>query len=255
MLRVEFVHTLAYRAEFFVWMLTTTLPLIMLGLWSSVASEGPFAHYGQNDFVAYYLATLIIRNLTGSWVVWQINEEIRMGQLNMRLLKPVHPFVGYATTHLAAIPLRTLLAVPISAILLISSAGDLLISDVPRLCVFACSLVGAWLLTFFTLVFVGSLGLFVERSMAILDVYLGIFSLLSGYLVPLDLLPDWVQSLASTLPFKYMLAFQTELLTGRYELSRALTDLAVQWGYAALMITLALALWRRGIRRYEAFGS
>ena len=42
LLRIGLAETVAYRAEFLVWVLTTTLPLIMLGLWTSVASEGPF---------------------------------------------------------------------------------------------------------------------------------------------------------------------------------------------------------------------
>ena len=109
LLRIGFAETVAYRAEFVVWMLTTTMPLVMLGLWTSVAAEAPFRGFGQRDFVAYYLATLIVRNVTSSWVVWQINEEIRQGNLSMRLLRPIHPFASYAATHLSAVPLRTLM--------------------------------------------------------------------------------------------------------------------------------------------------
>src|SRR5262249_19533403 len=39
LLRVGVAETVAYRAEFLVWILTTTLPLVMLGLWTSVADE------------------------------------------------------------------------------------------------------------------------------------------------------------------------------------------------------------------------
>jgi ABC-2 type transport system permease protein len=139
--------------------------------------------------------------------------------------------------------------------LLLSSASELLIADAPRLCVLLLSLVGAWALTFFFLLIVGTLGLFLERSLALLDVYLGIFGLFSGYLVPLDLLPPWVQSLAAYLPFKYMLAFPVELLTGVYSIERALHLLAIQWGFALAAIIASLTLWKRGIRRYEAYGS
>ena len=82
LLRIGVAETVAYRAEFLVWILTTTLPLVMLGLWTSVAEEAPFRGYSGADFVAYYLATLIVRNLTGSWVAWQISEEIRLGAMS-----------------------------------------------------------------------------------------------------------------------------------------------------------------------------
>jgi ABC-2 type transport system permease protein len=68
LLRIGVAETVAYRAEFLVWILTTTMPLVMLALWTSVASEAPFREYSSDDFIAYYLAALIVRNLTGNWV-------------------------------------------------------------------------------------------------------------------------------------------------------------------------------------------
>src|SRR5512143_3688745 len=104
LLRIGVAETVAYRAEFLVWILTTTQPLIMLGLWTSVAREAPFARYSSADFVAYFLATLIVRQLTGNWVAWQISEEVRTGTMAMRLLRPVHPFIALATSQGAALP-------------------------------------------------------------------------------------------------------------------------------------------------------
>ena len=66
--RIGVAETLAYRAEFVVWILTTTQPLIMLGLWTSVARLQPFTNYSAADFVAYFLAALIVRQLAGNWV-------------------------------------------------------------------------------------------------------------------------------------------------------------------------------------------
>lgn len=255
LLRISAAETLAYRVEFAVWMLTTTLPLIMLGLWTSVAHEAPFAQFGSDEFVAYYLGALVIRNLTGSWVVWQINDDVRRGSLNMKLLRPMHPFVFYAFHHIASIPLRALIALPFAIILLLTSASDLLITDAPRLAILAASLAGAWLLTFFILVSIGSLALLFDQSVAVFDVYLGVFAVLSGYLVPLALLPVWAQDIAAHAPFRYMLAFPVELLMGRFETGEALELLAVQWAFVAAAIALALSIWRVGLRRYEAFGS
>lgn len=256
MLRVGLAETVAYRVEFVIWMLTTTLPLIMLGLWTSVASEKPFARFGQREFVAYYLGALIIRNLTGSWVVWQMNEEIRRGLLSFRLLRPVHPFFTYAATHLSSVPMRSLVAIPFAAILLVTGARDLLITDPVLLATLALSLVGAWLLTFFMLVIIGSASLFVDKSLAVFDVYMGIFAVLSGYLVPLSFLPGWAQNIAHWAPFRSMLGFPVELAIGFYHSrTAALADLALQWAWVVAIISVALAVWRAGIRRYEAFGT
>jgi ABC-2 type transport system permease protein len=256
LLRVGVAETVAYRVEFVIWMLTTTLPLIMLGLWTSVAAEAPFAQFGQREFIAYYLGALIVRNLTGSWVVWQINEEIRRGLLSFRLLRPVHPFVTYATTHISSVPMRSLVAIPFALILLLTSARDILITDPVMLAILVVSLLGAWLITFFMMLMIGAAALFIDKSMAVFDAYLGVFAVLSGYMVPLALLPTWARSIADWSPFRFMLAFPVELAIGFYSgPAAALRDLALQWLWVVVVVGAALAVWRAGIRRYEAFGA
>lgn len=256
LLRVGFAETLAYRVEFIIWMLTTTLPLIMLGLWTSVAAEAPFAQFGQKEFVAYYLAALIVRNLTGSWVVWQISDEIRTGHISFRLLRPIHPFVQLAALHLSSVPLRGLIAIPFAVILLLSTGRELLITDPILLAILALSLVGAWLLSFFILVAIGAIAFFVDKAYAAVDVYLGVFAVLSGYMLPLALLPDWLETTAAWAPFRYMLAFPVELAIGFYpDYQHALIDLAFQWAWAAGAMLTCTVIWRAGVRRYEAFGA
>lgn len=255
LLRIGVAEVVAYRAEYVVWLLTTTLPLIMLALWTSVAREAPFQGYGQADFVVYYLAALIVRNVTGSWVSWQINEELRSGQLSMRLLRPIHPFIAYAATHLASVPLRAALAIPVAALLIATTGGAVVTSDPVRLLLILPALALAWALTFATLLCLGCLAFFLERSLAITDIYFGVFAVLSGYLVPLPLLPSWLQAVARVSPFRFVLSAPIELLA-RPDLDRAgavgLVAAALGWTLATL--ALALLMWRRGLRRFEAVG-
>jgi ABC-type uncharacterized transport system permease subunit len=60
---------------------------VMLAIWSAVAREAPVGRFGQKDFVAYYLAALVVRLLTGAWVVWELTFEVRQGTLAYRLLR------------------------------------------------------------------------------------------------------------------------------------------------------------------------
>src|SRR5262249_61681069 len=114
--KVGFLEAVAYRAELLVWVLSTTMPLIMLALWSAVARDAPIGGFGQLDFTAYFLATFVVRQLTGAWVAWEMNYEVRQGTLGMRLLRPIHPFITYATENLAALPMRLVVAVPVAAV-------------------------------------------------------------------------------------------------------------------------------------------
>lgn len=257
LLRVGLAEAVAYRAEFIVWMLSTTLPLVNLALWSAVAREQPngqFGRFGQEDFQAYFLGAFIVRTVTGSWVVWQMNQEIRMGTLSMRLLRPLHPFVAYATEHVAAVPLRALIALPVGVILLVALGGSHVPHDWLQLALILPSLAGAWLITFVAMLVIGTLGLFMERSTAVFEVWLGTYAVLSGYLVPLELMPWWIRDAARWLPFRYMLGAPVELMTGLATRESALRDLALQWAYVLFFVLLARAVWRAGVRRFEAYG-
>jgi ABC-2 type transport system permease protein len=59
------------------------------------------------------------------------------------------------------------------------------------------------------------------------------------------------------LPFRYTLGFPVETLIGlnaTHPLRELLRDLGVQWLYVAAMFAGTLAIWRKGLRRFVAFG-
>jgi ABC-2 type transport system permease protein len=254
MLRIGVAETVAYRAEFLVWILTTSMPLVMLGLWTRVAEEAPFQGYTSQTFVAYYLANLIIRNLTGSWVAWQVSEEIRLGTMSMRLLRPLHPMLALGASHLAAVPFRTAVALPIAGILLVSSGASALTTEPLQLALLVPSVVMAWLTTFCVMFAIGCVAFFVTRAMALLNVYFGLFSLFSGYLLPIPLLPGPLRALAEVLPFRFMLSAPIELMTQRLDGDHITLLLLGQLAWTIAMLALALWVFRRGVRRFEAVG-
>ncbi len=254
MLKVGLSAAVAYRAEFVIWLLSTNMPLVMLALWSAVARDGPVGRFGQRDFAAYFLAALVVRLLTGAWVIWAVNEEIRLGTLAFRLLRPVHPLLAYACENLAAMPLRLALCLPIALLLLFAVGPSRVTHDPLLLALFPVAVLGAWLITFLAMSLVGSLAFYIESSGSLFEIWMGLFGVFSGYLVPLELFPPWVAALARALPFRYMLAFPVELVTGMQSRARAFTDLGVQWLFIAGLCAAALAAWRAGLRRFAAFG-
>ncbi|AUX46733.1 ABC transporter permease [Sorangium cellulosum] len=254
LLRVGVAAAMAYRAEMLIWMLTTTMPLVSLALWSAVAASAPVGRFGADDFTEYFLAILIVRQLTGSWLVWEMNMDIKSGALSQRLLKPIHPLVSYAADNLAALPLRALLCLPITVVALVVTSGAREPPAALDLGIWALALMGAWLLNFFTMALIGSLAFVIESSTAVFDIYLAAFMIFAGYLVPLELFPSWLGDIARVLPFRYSLAFPVELITGMLDPGRALVELGVQWAFAAGTAAAALVAWRAGVRRFAAFG-
>ena len=254
LLKVGLAEAVAYRAEFLVWMLTMTMPLVMLALMSAVAREAPIGRFDQNSFVSYYLTTLIVRQMTGAWVVWELVREVREGTLALRLLRPIHPLVGHSADSLAAIPMRGLIVLPVAAIMLLLTSGHDVTHDPWIVVMFLASLGGAWLLNFAVSATIGTLALFMESSMSIWELWLGCFMIFSGYLLPLELFPPWLERFARLLPFAYLQAVPVEMLIGLHGRAEAFRALGWQWLYAACAVAGMLLFWKRATRRFAAFG-
>jgi len=254
LLRVGFADALAYRAEFLIWVLAYSMPIIMLALWTAVAREAPVGRFGEREFQAYFMATLLVRLSTGSWVVWDINNEVRQGTLQKRLLRPIHPLLTYLAENMAALPMRIVVIVPIVIGTMWWLGLNVVTHDAVQLAIVPFSLLGAFLLTFWAMAAIGTLAMFLESSIAVFDLWLGFYTVLSGYVMPLALFPKQVQAVLVWLPFRQMLSFPVENLLGLMSREQSLWALLTQWLYAGAFALLAQALWRAGMKRFAAFG-
>jgi ABC-2 type transport system permease protein len=259
LLRIGFTEAIAYRAELVVWVFATTMPLIMMMLWTAVTEVAPIVSgagrsWSSSSFVAYFLTVFIVRQLISSWAAWEINFEVRQGLLAMRLLRPIHPIVSYLVQNLAALPMRLVVSAPVVLVLLVGASRAHLETRPVLWLVWAGSMLGGWLITFFANIFIGALSLFMESSVKVMDVWLAAFFVFSGYLFPLDMFPPWLRTASDFLPFRYQIGLPVELATGALDVSAALPLLLRQWGWALGLFTASLLVWRAGIRRYQAFG-
>ncbi len=254
LLRVGFAESLAYRAELLVWILATTMPLVMMALFATVAAEAPIGRLDGPRVIAYFLATFLVRQLTGSWAAWQINMEVKQGTLATRLLRPVHPLWAYAMEGIAALPIRLALAAPIAVVALVVTSREQLQRDPLLWAVFALAVAGGFAITFLINAVLGSLALFMESSARLVDVYLLLFFVGSGYLVPVEVFPGWARAIIDALPFRYQIGFPVEVLVSNHDRAESLRLLLRQLGWIAALTALTLFVFRRGMRRFGAFG-
>jgi len=252
--RIGFYDALAYRAEVLIWTLATTMPLVMLALWTRVAAEGPVGRFTARGFAAYFLGILLVRFLCGSWVVWEMTFAIRDGSLRGRLLRPLHPFAHYAADNLAQMPLRLLVSAPIAVVLFAVAGTSGLSHDPVQWALVPVTIAGAWALTYCAMLSVATLALYLDSALTIWELWMAVGYVFSGYLVPHELLPATLREVARWLPWRYTLALPLESMLGLVDRAETLRGLGAQTAWSAGFLLLARSLWGRGLRRYEAFG-
>jgi ABC-2 type transport system permease protein len=119
------------------------------------------------------------------------------------------------------------------------------------------SLMLAWIISFGMNFMIGAVGFWVTQAMALGGVFFSLYTLLSGYMMPLEIMRSRFPLLADiawATPFPAMVAIPVRLLTRDLSADEVLRLLAMQGAWAVVCVVIALAVWRRGLRHFEAVG-
>lgn len=244
---------LTYRGRLVVGLLTDVFPLLLLAVWLTVvASSGPPDGWTADDFVAYYAMATLMWHLSGQHVVWAWDQDMRSGDLSVRLLRPLHPFFQYVADDLGyrAVSLAVLLPVLVVATFLVPALHYDVGPVKAGLAVVATGL--AYVVGVLMSSLVALLGFWTTQTVNVWMLIWGLGSFTSGWVAPVELMPAWVQSVATWLPFRSTLGFPVELWTGRLDVAETAVGFAVALAWAVGFAVLYTAVWRRGVHRYQA---
>jgi ABC-2 type transport system permease protein len=179
--------------------------------------------------------------------------RIREGQLSGALLRPLHP-LHYDVAYFAGWKFVVIgLWIPIAIVLSAIFHPDLH-PTMLEIVVFCFAIWGAYLVRTMFQSTIGMLNFWTTRGGAMFDLYMTLELLLSGRLVPLTLMPGWVQTLADFLPFKWTFYFPIEALVGDMSTQSLLLGLAAQLLWIAIGLALFKIAWRAAIKRFSAVG-
>ena len=245
---------LQYRSFFFIlafgWMIP---PLIYLLVWSTAAGTGAIGGLTRGDFVAYYLVLILVNQVTYSQTNWTVGDLIRYGQMNRVLLRPMHPIYDALASEFAGKVVYLAFDLPIVVILALVLRPTMELTLVNALA-FVPALILAWALRFFWGYALALLAFWATRADALLALQDALVFLLAGQVAPVALLPGYLQVLAKALPFRSMVAFPVEVLTGQLDAAGLGAGFAVQAGWLVVAVGAYWLLWRAGLKRYAAVG-
>ncbi|MBW1975779.1 MAG: ABC-2 family transporter protein [Deltaproteobacteria bacterium] len=255
LLKTYWQVVMEYRGSMIMWMLSNIMPLVMLLVWVSLAKSGPIGHYDSREFVRYYLALLLVRQLITVWVVWDLDREIRLGELSYKLLKPLNPIHYHVAFNLADKIFRLFTLAP--AVFCVSFVIPGLRFDMSPLHIFCftLSLIFAWGIRFLSQYCIGLLSFWITQSLAINEAFYAGLLMLGGVIAPLDLFPHKLALIVRYTPFRYMLSLPVEILLGNVPANKLLFQLLTQFLWLVVFFFSYRLLWKRGLVRYSAVGA
>jgi ABC-2 type transport system permease protein len=253
-MRIAIAQQIQYRVSNYFYMLGMVAePVIYLVVWSTVAEQqgGSVGGYTPGTFAAYYIVWTLVRNINIVFTPYGWEGRIREGQLSAQLLRPLFPIVEDLAFFLGWKPVVVLLWLPIAGFLALVFHPVLNPSPLAIL-VFAVSLLGAYLIRSLNQSSLGLITFWTTRVGPVFQLYIAAELLLSGRLVPLTLMPIWVQDLANVLPFQWTFGFPIEALVGNLSDAQLIGGLAMQLFWIAVGVVLVRVVWRFAVRRYSA---
>lgn len=257
MARVGIQTQMQYRTANYLYMIGMVVePVVYLVVWSTVAEArgGSVGGYTAGEFAAYYIVWTLVRNMNIVFTPFGWEHRIRQGRLSELLLRPVHP-LHYDIAYFGGWKVVVIvLWLPIAAVLVVAFRPDLS-PNLAQVAAFSLAIWGAYIIRSLLLFVLGMVTLWTTRVTALFELYFTGELLLSGRLVPLDLLPEWAQTLADWLPFASTFGFPIEALVADLTGRELVAGLATQVAWIGVSAALCAVVWKRAVRRYSAVGN
>jgi ABC-2 type transport system permease protein len=229
--------------------------LVYFAMFRSSGAES-FSGYRFEDLVAYLIWGAILQKCLYEERTLDLAEQIFDGYITKYLVMPVHyftlawgKFLQFTLLQLAsaavfwcagALLLPGMWPYPVSALALVQALVLLLLGA-------ACYQAAHFILN--------CLAFWLDVVWSLLAMFRFVSIFVAGLIVPVALMPDWVDAPFRAL-FPYWSVFApAEILLGRQDSSDFALGVAVLLASLALLNGLALVVWRRGLERHAGVGT
>jgi ABC-2 type transport system permease protein len=269
-LRICLEERLVYRGDFWLGTLMRFLPIVtQIFLWGAVfagmyasgaaasdAGQKTIAGYAYQDFVAYYLLTMVSRAFSSMpGLAGGIALQIRNGEIKKYLIQPVD-LIGFLLLMRIAHKLVYYGVAIAPFALVFYLCRDYFPGWPPADVMFAyvTSLVFAFLLGFFLEATMGLVGFWFLEISSLLFVYMLFNFFFSGHMFPLNMLPAPWDTIVQIIPLQYLAFFPAAVFLQKISGPALWWGLAIQAAWVLFFIALCRFTYARGVRRYSGFG-
>ena len=255
--KISMMVQFQYRLQSFLYVIWLVIePIIYLVVWSTIARSngGSVQGFTPGDFAAYYIVWMLVRqmNIVGSALGWE--WRIQRGRMSAELMRPIHPIHNDVSDFAGSKVFMILIWLPMAAVLAMIFKPTLHPTWLQGF-VFVIAIWGAYFLRSLLNSLFGMITFWTTRIGAVYDLYTALELILSGRLVPMLLMPMWVQQIAKFLPFQSTFYFPITALTGSLTPGELLSGLGIQLLWILGALGLVNLVWHFAVRRFASVGN
>lgn len=270
-LRISLEERLVYRGDFALGTLMRFLPIVtQIFLWFAIfdatrvsMGEGTkledieLVGYHYQDFVAYYLLTMISRAFSSMpGLASGIALQIRDGEIKKFLVQPIDLLEFLLLSRVAHKLVYYTVAFAPFALVFFLWRGYFVQGwpDLYTMTCFVLSLMMGFLLGFFLEATIGLIGFWFLEVSSLLFVYMLLSFFLSGHMFPLDMLNEPWSTIVEILPLRYLAYFPAAVFLEKVKGDELVQGMWIEVAWVVFFMFLARWMMYRGVKRYSGFG-
>jgi ABC-2 type transport system permease protein len=206
---------LAYTLWFWVGLVLNLISMtVFVFFWRGVyANTTSINGLGLQTTLNYILLAQVFGVLTDGFLVWEIGQMLRQGSIAHLLLRPLDLQASYYVLYLSSLATQLLMQLPIAVVATL--LFGLRWPNDPAVwgAFVVTALLGRTVLYFFDWL-LACITFYTTEVWGLSVLVFGLGLFLSGALVPLQMMPDWLQRLVLAVPFAQILAVPLSVLSG-----------------------------------------
>ena len=247
-----YAHMLEYRAEIFLWALSGSLPIILMGVWIQASQNSDFG-LNSADFARYFFSVFLVRQFTSIWVIWEFEREVVEGKLSFLLLQPLDPVWHHVARHLAEKMTRIPLVILFGSLFFLLYPNAIWLPSWQDILLSIGAVVMAFVLRFMIQYTFAMLAFWTERASAIQQFWYLFYLFFSGMIAPLEVFPTNMRAILEWTPFPYLIHLPAALLIGLP--TNFIRSIFIILGWSIFFFIVNRLLWKKGLKHYSGMGA
>ncbi len=227
---------------------------IFVYFWRAIyAGTSTLGGLNLKQTINYILLAQILMPIVETRLIFEFGFLIRHGGIANALLRPLDFQGHYYVETMASLAIFAIQRLPLLVIAWLFF-GLQLPTDLITWCVFLISLtLGASILFLFDWIF-ASFAFYSTETWGLSVVRVGVATFFSGALIPLTMMPTWLQDIAAALPFAQTIFVPVSFLSGITPIASAPQVWLVQFAWLVGLLLVSRWVFSRAVRQITVQG-
>lgn len=250
--------SLEYRGALFTWILVELVGLTSaIFIWLAVfRTNTDVGNYDFNKIISYFILVPVIGSFTSIFVSEHLPKRIKDGQISTDLLKPYSIASANLINQFSIKLTQMTIKLPVYLVVVVLLGRYFRLAFDYRFGLLALVIcVFAYLLHFFIDLSLSYTSFWFDDVWSLSLLKTVALMVFGGQTFPLDLVPAGLRGLFTFLPFRFIYFFPVKVAQGDITFIELVINLGQLFLWMFAFYLLSRLLWKRGVRKYSAYGN